>query len=164
MASQSGLIGVAGEHFAAAELARRGFLVTLTRGNAPGIDILAYWPPTRRTIRCQVKATDGRKHREDGRWMMTQKEEDVTALRSQFFILVYIPGDDTAPHYSIAPSHAVAKQIFEQHRRWEKEPSKKGQPHSKTNPIRMFFDKQGNWRDKWNLIEEAAATTPPPED
>ena len=49
------LTGVAGEHYAAAELARRDFLVTLTRGNAPGIDILAYHLPTEKTLRIQVK-------------------------------------------------------------------------------------------------------------
>ena len=158
MAHTSGLAGVAGEHFVAAELARRGYLVTLTRGNAPGIDILAYWPATKKTVACQVKASDGRK-KQDGQWILTPKDEDVLALRSDFFIFVYMPTDFGAPQYSIVPSKTVAAQVRAEFEAWLATPGKNGKQRSATNGIRHFFDKQGKWRGRWNLIEELVTTT-----
>ena len=81
----SGIVGMSGEHFTAAELAHRGYLVTLTRGNAPGIDILAYFPETRDTAALQIKTADGSKKRR-GEWIMNQKDEDAAAVRSDAFI------------------------------------------------------------------------------
>lgn len=155
MASTSGLIGVAGERFAAAELARRGFLVTLTRGNAPGIDILAYLPETKRTVECQVKATDGSK-KPAGEWLLTSKDENRDHLRSKFFIFVYIPGDGAPPQYSIVPSGEVARKIRADFQQWANTPGKKGQQRSVDNTIRKFVDPSGAWRNQWGLIEEYA--------
>ncbi len=147
----SGLVGMSGEHFAAAELARRGYLVTLTRGNAPGIDILAYFPETRRTAALQIKTADGSKKRR-GEWIMNQKDEDEAAVRSDAFIFVFLPRDYGAPEYSIVPSIIVARTICADHRIWHSTPGAKGQQRSSTNTIRQFRDPDGLWRDRWDAI------------
>jgi HD-like signal output (HDOD) protein len=69
------LVGTAGEHFTAGELSRLGFLVTLTRGNAPGIDILAYHPATQRTVALQVKTAHS-SNQPFGTWLMNAKDSD----------------------------------------------------------------------------------------
>ena len=149
------MAGVAGEHFVAAELARRGFLVTLTRGNAPGVDILAYWPPTQRTVACQVKASDGRRKKTGG-WILTPKDEDAKLIRSNFFVFVHMPGDLGAPQYSVVPSATVAAIIRADFEAWVSSPGKNGRKRSPKNGIRHFADKEGKWAGCWNLIEEFA--------
>lgn len=162
MASSSGLTGVVGEHYVAAELARRGFLVTLTRGNAPGVDVLAYWPETKTTITCQVKATDGIK-KGPGQWILAPKDEDESAVRSDFFIFVYLPPELQAPHYSIVPSLEVAKQVRADFEHWLATPGKNGRPRSASNTIRMFVDKEGKHRNQWErLLKAAQAGIAPP--
>jgi hypothetical protein len=151
MASRSGLTGVAGEHYAVAELARRGFLVTLTRGNAPGIDLLAYMPQTRQTVACQVKATDGTR-KPPGVWLISTKDDDVTAIRSDFFILIYFPPHLAPPQFSIAPSREVASFCRTRFERWVSSPGKKGQQRNPANRIRKFEDREGHWRDRWDLL------------
>ncbi len=147
----SNLVGVAGEHFAAGELARRGFLVTLTRGNAPGIDILAYHPETKKTLAIQVKAALG-SNQARGKWIMSQKDEDKKAVRSDVFIFIRLPAPPDPPEYSIVPSQAVAKAIYDDHRRWLATPGSKGQQRNTKNAMRHFKDPAGKWRDRWGII------------
>ncbi len=139
----SNLVGVAGEHFAAGELARRGFLVTLTRGNAPGIDILAYHPETKKTVALQVKAALGG-NQARGKWIMSQKDEDEAAVR--------LPEPPDPAEYSIVPSRTVAKAIYADHRSWLATPGSKGQQRSTKNTMRHFKDPAGKWRDRWDII------------
>ena len=146
------LIGVAGEHFAAGELSRRGFLVTLTRGNAPGIDILAYHPTSQKTVAIQVKTALGSKQPR-GQWIMNQKDEDEGTVHSQSFIFVYLPAQpEQPPEYTIVPSKTVAKKIFDDHRAWLRTPGAKGQQRSTSNTMRHFKDPNGDFRDKWDTI------------
>jgi len=147
----SNLVGVAGEHFAAGELARRGFLVTLTRGNAPGIDILAYHPETRKTVALQVKSALGG-NQPHGKWIMSQKDEDETAVRSDAFIFIHLPEPPGPPEYSIVPSRTVAKAIYNDHRSWLATPGSKGQQRSTKNTMRHFKDTAGKWRNRWDII------------
>jgi hypothetical protein len=141
----AGLIGVAGEHFVAAELARRGFLVTLTRGNAPGVDVLAYHPGTRRTVALQVKATV-----RAGGWILTPKDEGEP--RSDAFVFVFLPGDGP-PEYSIVPSPTVAETIREGFLAYISTPGKNGRPHDPQNRVRYFERREAEeWRARWDVV------------
>jgi len=151
----SNLVGVAGEHFAAGELTRRGFLVTLTRGNAPGIDILAYHPETKKSVALQVKTASG-SNQSIGKWIMSQKDEDEEAVRSDAFIFIRLPELPDLPEYSIVPSQTVAKAIYDDHRRWLATPGSKGQQRSTKNTMRHFKDPAGKWRSRWGIILELA--------
>ena len=145
------LTGVAGEHFAAAELTRRGFLVTLTRGNAPGVDLLAYHPETQRTVAIQVKTALGSKQKR-GHWIMNQKDEDQESVRSQVFIFVYLPKElEQPPEYTVVPSTTVAQIIFNDHQAWQGSPGAKGQQRNAT-PMRQFKDPEGKFLGKWDTI------------
>lgn len=150
------LTGVSGEHFAAAELSRRGFLVTLTRGNAPGVDLLAYHPESQKTVAIQVKTALGSKQRR-GQWIMNQKDEDEGAVRSHAFIFVYLPAQpDQSPEYTIVPSQTVAKKIHDDHRAWEGTPGAKGQQRSTKNTMRHFKDPASEFLGKWDTIMRLA--------
>src|SRR5204862_3077508 len=55
----TGLTGAAGEYYVAAELSRRGWPATATITNAPGTDVLAQDPETKRTVAIQTKTSSG---------------------------------------------------------------------------------------------------------
>ena len=122
-------VGTAGDHFTAGELSRLGFLVTLTRGNAPGIDILAYHPETRRTVALQVK-TAHRSNQPSGKWMMNAKDSDEAQLRSQAFVLVRFGAAPSPPEFSIVRSLTVARQLHRDHSAWVAAPGARGQARS----------------------------------
>ena len=149
------LTGVSGEYFAAAELSRRGFLVTLTRGNAPGVDLLAYHPTSQKTVAIQVKTALGGKQPR-GQWIMNQKDEDQELVRSEAFIFIHIPVLPDPPEFTIVPSKTVAKQIHDDHRAWRETPGAKGQQRSTNNPMRHFKDPNGKHRNKWDIILKLA--------
>ncbi|HET6201612.1 MAG TPA: hypothetical protein VFI25_02285 [Planctomycetota bacterium] len=144
-----GFVGVAGEHFVAAELARRGFLVTLTRGNAPGVDVLAYRPGTRRTVALQVKATVRL-----GGWIMTPKDEGEP--RSDAFVFVFLP-EHGPPEYSVVPSREVAETIRVGFKKYLETPGKNGRRHDPENRVRYFNREEGEkWRGRWDVITSLA--------
>jgi hypothetical protein len=53
----TGLSGVAGEYFVGAELARRGYIASITLRNTRGVDILASNADARRSVGIQVKTS-----------------------------------------------------------------------------------------------------------
>ena len=149
------LVGTAGEHFTAGELSRLGFLVTLTRGNAPGIDILAYHPATQRTVALQVKTAHS-SNQSSGQWMMNAKDSDESNLRSQAFVLVRFGAPPSPPEFSIVRSLTVARQLHRDHSAWEAAPGARGQARSLKNTVRIFKDSKGKWRDRWDIILKLA--------
>ena len=157
------LVGTAGEHLAAGELSRLGFLVTLTRGNAPGIDILAYHPATRRTVALQIKTAHSKKQ-PPGQWMMNAKDSNESNLRSQAFVLVRFGLHPSTPEFSIVRSVVVARQLHRDHSAWEATPGAGGQAHSTKNTIRIFKDPKGQWRDRWDIILKLAKLPASPGD
>jgi hypothetical protein len=155
------LVGTAGEHFTAGELSRLGFLVTLTRGNAPGIDILAYHPATQRTVALQVKTAHS-SNQPSGTWMMNAKDSDERDLRSQAFVFVRFGAPPSPPEFSVVRSLTVARRLHRDHSAWEATPGARGQAHSLKNTIRIFKDPKGRWRDRWDIILKLAGLSGTP--
>jgi hypothetical protein len=91
----TGLAGVAGEYFVAAELSRQGYVASLTLRNTRGIDILASNADATKSVGIQVKTNQGRRKE----WMLNAKIEKETASN-----LVYVfvcLNDLDAPEYHI---------------------------------------------------------------
>jgi hypothetical protein len=49
------LTALAGEHYAVAELCRRGYVASLTLKNYPKVEVFAFDPTTEQTVAIQVK-------------------------------------------------------------------------------------------------------------
>ena len=139
------LTGVAGEYFVAAELSRRGFVASLTLRNTRGIDILASNVDATKSVGIQVKTCQGTRPA----WMLTAKA-DKDSAENLFYVFVCLPAEG-APSYYVVPRSVVAKQVREDHTRWQATPGKKGQQRGFSN-IRKFTDATGVYKDKWNLL------------
>jgi hypothetical protein len=141
----TGLSGVAGEYFVAAELSRRGYVASLTLRNTRGIDILASNTDATKSVGIQVKANQG----SGKEWMLNQKIENDIAT-NLFFVFIRL-NDLAAPEYYIVPRAAVARYVKENHKRWLDTPGRKGQPRQDT-PIRKFADPENKYLGKWELL------------
>lgn len=141
----TGLAGVAGEYFVAAELSRQGYVASLTLRNTRGIDILASNADATKSVGIQVKTNQGRRKE----WILNAKIEKETAS-NLVFVFVCLNELD-APEYHIVPRAKVATYVAEDHKTWLSTPGHKGQPH-KDNPVRKFADTENTYLSKWALL------------
>jgi hypothetical protein len=81
----------ASQFYAAAELTRRGYLVSLTFGNAPVADLLVV-SPKQKHFMIDVKGQSNRNF-----WLIQPREID----EELFYVLVYLPKELAAPEFYI---------------------------------------------------------------
>lgn len=140
------LIGIAGEHFVAAELSRRGYIASMTLKNTKGIDILASNGDASRLVGIQVKAT----RYNTTKWMLNEKAENYYA-ENLFYIFVNLKEINQRPDFFIVPSKIVASYIKRDHKNWLKTSSKLGRKH-KNSSIRKFGDLNKFYLERWDIL------------
>ena len=89
----------ASQFYVAAELSRRGYLVSLTLGNAPVADLLVV-SPKQHSFMVDVKGQSTRNF-----WLIQRREpnEDL------YFVLVYLPKDNEPPRFFVLSSTELMK-------------------------------------------------------
>lgn len=143
----SALVGIAGEYFVAGELSRRGYIASITLRNTMGVDILASSQDAVWQVAIQVKTN----HHDKPEWILTAKAESDHA-ENLFYIFVNLKGEGLRPDFYVVPSTVVAEYTHSTHREWLETPGSKGQSH-KDSSIRKFRDPNGQYLDRWDLIE-----------
>jgi hypothetical protein len=93
----------AAQFYAAAELTRKGYLVSFTLGNANDIDLLAV-SPSGQHFAVDVKGQSTRNF-----WLI-QRRKNRDDL---YFILVYLPKDNEPPQFCIVENNEVMKRMDE---------------------------------------------------
>lgn len=78
MASDSTLLGAAGEYYVMSELLRRGYIAALAPQGVPNVDIVVTNLEGSRLCSIQVKT---RRYRSNGGWIMTAKHERIRGER-----------------------------------------------------------------------------------
>jgi len=148
MQLSNALIGIAGVHLVAAELAINGIIGTVTSRNTKGIDLLASRTDGLKNVGIQVKTTK----RGQRIWMLNEKAE---TLHSNDFFYVFVElGKDKSEFY-VVPSKIVAKHVKQSHQEWLKRPGRNGQKH-KDQPMRNFWietkEDVAKYRRKWDIL------------
>lgn len=87
------LTGISGEFFVAAELAKRNYQVSLTLGNAKGIDLFAKNQITESTFEIEVKTLRKKPN------CFTLNTKRISAKK--IFVFVYLNEEGTPPDYFI---------------------------------------------------------------
>ena len=149
---------MAGEYFVAAELSRRGCIASITLRNTRGIDILASNADATKTVGIQVKTNQ----RGVAEWILNEKVEEGPSedlAENLFFVFVTLPPNGEPPTYHIISRRELAAIVKEQHGRWLATPGRGGRPHSASNVIRKFSDRDGRYRDKWTALGLDGETT-----
>jgi len=87
------------QFFVAAELTRRGYLVSLTLGNAPTSDLLVQ-SPNGNQFTVDVKGQSNKSF-----WLIQNRPHKP----DHFFVLVYVPKDLADPRYFVVPSDELMR-------------------------------------------------------
>ena len=125
---------LAGEFLVAGELARRGFPVSITFGNAKSVDIYAD-VPKKGIVKVNAKAG-----RAKGNWPITQKSVEADL----YYIFVFLQTKrnfDKPPEYFIVKGEEIRKKMLIE--KWE---SREG--------IRYKTLNHSNYKGRWDNLNE----------
>lgn len=141
-------IGRAGRLFVAAELNRRGAVVSLSLTSAPWVAMIATTPDGRRTVNIQVK-TKG-PGSSGWQWRINLAEAAIQAPETDYMVLVDLAGEQ--PTYYIHHLSKIAKRSFTRHLAWlsTRGGRRPRTPDSQHVAIRMDTVAEG--RDAWELL------------
>ena len=151
------LTGATGEYYVAAELARMGYVASLTLKNTQGIDILVTNPETGQMVAIQVKTRQAKADDSSApKWVLREPPKGGDES-THFYVFVNLVGN-RPPEYFIVPRRVVARETGNSHRRWLKGRRRDGGARMDT-PMRKFEDKDGQYKSKWGLLWEAGVRT-----
>ena len=144
-----------GEHYAAAELARRGWAPALTRDGLERTDILAVRTDGgRRLIEVQVKAAlnTGWKY---VNWPLGEKSQQPSASETEYFVLVGLLSDlAVPPRFFVMPRAHVAAAAWITHQQWLTEPGiTAGKRNVPASYSRVHIRTFARYEDRWDLLE-----------
>ncbi|MDL5350952.1 hypothetical protein [Microbacterium sp. zg-YB36] len=144
-----------GEHYAAAELARRGWAPALTRDGLERTDILAVkTDEERRLIEVQVKAAMNTAWRHVN-WPLGDKSQQPSASENEYFVMVGALIETTIPpRFFVLPRAHVAAAAWITHQNWLTEPGipvgKRNVPASRSRVHIRTFEQ---YEDRWDLLD-----------
>jgi hypothetical protein len=138
VASQSTLLGAAGEHHVTAELLRRGYIAALAPQGVPNADIVV--TDIEGTRLCSIQVKTRRDIGSDGGWHMKAKHENIRGDRLFYCFVNFGTTPNDRPIVHVLPSTLVADVLTASHRQWLKTPGKKGQPHKDGTMRRLLPD------------------------
>lgn len=151
-----------GEHYAAAELARRGWAPALTRDGVARTDILAVQTGAeRRLVEVQVKTAvnTGWKY---VNWQLGEKSQQPSASETEYFVMVGVLSNlAVAPRFFVLPRSHVAAAAWIGHMHWLTEPGipagKRNAPVSRSRVHIRTFER---YEDRWDLLEVDESACP----
>lgn len=103
MATKGHMTGMLGTFLAAAELTRKGLIVTITSRNARAADLLAANQSYSKTWSIQVKTNS----RPASFWLLSPDYKEAVSS-SHMYLFINLRGDDR-PDFYVVPSRLVAK-------------------------------------------------------
>jgi hypothetical protein len=152
-----------GEHYVAAELARRGWAPAFTRDGLARTDILAVKVDSdaRRMIEIQVKGARGPRF-ERITWPLGLKSQKPALQEGEFFVLVAIP---TAvvdrPRFFVVPRDHVAAAAYIGHQDWLHDPAvPPGTRRATLDQSRVSIPVFARYEDRWDLLDGDQSTAP----
>ncbi|WP_120264499.1 hypothetical protein [Microbacterium sp. AG238] len=157
-----------GEHYAAAELARRGWAPALTRDGLARTDILAVHTGSgRRLVEVQVKTAMNTAWKYVN-WQLGEKSQQPSASETEYFVMVGVLSDlAVPPRFFVLPRAHVAAAAWIGHQHWLTEPGiPTGQRNAPASRSRVHVRTFERYEDRWELLELDESACPvllPPE-
>lgn len=124
------ITGLAGELFVAAELLKLGLQTSVTFGNAKSIDLLAYYPETKKNFTVQVKTVRTRN-------AFPISHDRIESNHAYVFVILNKPG--MAVRYFIVPGVLLADEP-ERFTKWFLDPKFPGIPPAALEPFEDAWD------------------------
>ncbi|MBM7026489.1 hypothetical protein [Clavibacter zhangzhiyongii] len=152
-----------GEHYVAAELARRGWAPAMTRDGIARTDILAVKADDARRpmIEVQVKAARGPRF-ERISWPLGLKSQEPAKQEGEFFVLVAIPDDEALmPRCFVVPRDHIAAAAYMAHQDWLLDPlAKAGKRNATVARSRVSVPTFERYEGRWDLLEHGQSSAP----
>ena len=114
MATKQQLSGMQGVYLVAAELSRRGFIVSPTSRGAAGADLLVTDQKYKRAFSIQVKTNK----KNYGFWLVGKKAKEISS-NSHIYVLVNIKKDGEQIEYYVVPSKVIAQNMELSNGNWD---------------------------------------------
>lgn len=164
MSTQTQLTGACGEHYVAAILSGKGYVVALPRGGSPVVDLLVSSSDGKHAITVQVKtatsAWKGTKGKEHWEWPISSSAEENFSDKL-FYAFVDLRGWPNSPQ-----SKKKSPELYEEHPTGplvfvaSSETIRKAAAYARNENWKRFFwwlpaDKGKDYLEKWSLIEGA---------
>ena len=138
MASETSLLGAAGEYFIVCELLRRKYIAALAPQGAPTTDIVVTDLTGQRLCTIQVKSR--RDKGSDGGWHMRPKHEEIVSDRLFYCFVDFGKTPEDRPSVFVMPSAIVAEVLKASHSAWLSTPGARGQQRKDSNMRRLVPD------------------------
>jgi len=156
MATDTKLVGSAGEHHVCAELSRRDWAPSLTRDGLARTDILAVHTETRRMIEVQVKATVSA-----ATWMMHRKGTLASMSDHEWYVFVRLERLPDQPRCWIVPRDHVAAATWIQHMSWLTAPdAAPGTRNTSIDGARVSVETFERYDGRWDRLLDSNADVP----
>lgn len=164
MASNTTLLGAAGEHYIMCQLLRRGLIAALAPAGVPNCDIVVTDQIGDRLCAIQVKTRIEKGS--DGGWHMGRKHETIQSPTLFYTFLDFGRTLTDPPACFVVPSVEVAAAVRDSHALWLSTPGQRGQQRADSDLRRFLpdYDIKGlqigrgkGWlepyREAWHLLE-----------
>ena len=148
MASDSSLLGAAGEHYVMSQLLRRGYIAALAPQGVPNADILV--SDLEGNKRCSLQVKTRREIGSDGGWHMKPKHETLISSNLFYCFVNFGIAVTAEPKAFVLPSAKVAEVISSSHISWLSTPGKRGQIRNDSNVRRLLPDYANSYLGKHN--------------
>ena len=162
MATQKMVVGCAGEHFVAYRLSAMGYLVAMTRGGSPSVDLMVATHDGKSTVTVQVKTAKNawlKSKRGEGNWYwhVGPKARTLTGP-SVFYAFVDLKGG-TGEGETGEPRKPDMPDVFIVPADYVAGPGNlETYPKNDPKPTDFWFDipehGERRWREAWHLINE----------
>lgn len=136
MASQTSILGAAGEYFILSSLLRRGYIAALAPQGVPNTDIVVSDLNGDRLCAVQVKTR--REIGSDGGWHMSEKHEKISGKNLFYAFVDFGRSESEPPRSFILPSKKVCEVLSASHKAWLAKPGRNGRPHRDTKMRRLL--------------------------
>ena len=148
--------GAAGEFLVAAELARRGWVPSITPRGVERTDILAQHASNDRLIAVQVKTASPTYQFRLG----AKNEAPSRTWADQWYVLVSLGALDERARFYVVPTNVVSALVYVGHRAWLAGTKRDGSARKDTSMRAIRPEQIGAYRDAWELLLEPASEAP----
>lgn len=151
-------IGLAGEFYVLAQLAHRGYVGTMTLGNAKRVDVVVFNERTGKYWRLEVKTTKESPKSEKifgvekfYIWQLSQKHETVSES-DLIYCFVALSTFDELPRFFLVPSRTVAKYATWQHRTWLDAVHRRPVKDNTMRKFRVELSDPNKYQENWSIL------------
>ena len=153
--SNTQLTGSAGEFMVAGELARRGWISSITPVGIERTDILAQHSGSGQLATVQVKtANPGNAFR------LSPKAEVPARKWTEWYVFVELRVLAERPRFFIVPTNVVSAIVYVGHRIWLSGTKRDGSPRKDSAGRAISANQIDSYEDAWDLLSEPASSAP----